>query len=116
MAAGAKNVHALMFGHSFVTRFESYLASLEGDTYALKLQLDKMLSSLTIAGKSGANLKDLEDFLSVRNNHPSDISIIDLGSNDLTNCSSGFDLATTIVSVVQSFLDKTWYIKFILCS
>ena len=113
MATGAKNVRALMFGHSFVARFESYLASLEGDTYAQKLRLDQMLGSLTIAGKSGANLKDLQDFFSVRNNYPSDILIIDIGSNDLTNCSSGFDLATTIVSEVQSFLDRTRYIKFV---
>ena len=113
MADGAKNVRALLLGHSFVARFESYLASIEGDNYAQKLRLDQMLDSLTIAGKSGANLKDLQVFFSVGNNYPSDISIIDIGSNDLTNCSSGFDLATTIISEVQSFLDRTRYIKFV---
>ena len=113
MADGAKNVCALLLSHSFVARFESYLASIEGDTYAQKLRLDQMLGSLTIAGKSGANLKDLQVFFSVGNNYPSDILIIDIGSNDLTNCSSGFDLATTIISEVQSFLVRTWYIKFV---
>ena len=109
----------MMFvGHSFLTRFKKdveKMAKIQGREVYEILQVEYIVDSVEWEVKAGTYLSKLKKMYKQVKSAKSDVLIVEIGSNDLTNIhSSPQRLALEIVKVLQKWTSGVKEIKKIL--